>query len=234
MSFQAITKEGRPMVSRAITACILAFCAYGCTSAVEGGATEGNEPTGSVAEAINPTSCATASRDVVLNSTVSQVGPFDTPATYDNPGCNEGYIVQYDGTVNGVHYGYRLETPRTGSTDGIEVLFSLPPLKQLHSCDGALRGGGYLYERQSNGTWGLVTTIFVDSTTTSNFGITHCAMTPVLFNQVVKGSASTPHIYKVALTLDVLDPSQFAGDYPDGQGYGPLALIGCDVNHPCP
>jgi len=217
------------MVARAFVSCILVLSVYGCAVAVDG-----SEPLGEGSEAVNPTSCATATRDAVVNSSASQASPVSSPATYDNAGCNEGYIVEYDGTVSGVHYGYRLEDPRPGTNDGVRLTFSVPVPKPLHTCDGVLRGGGYLYEKQSNGTWSLVRTAFVDSTTTGGPSSTFCAMAPILFNEVRKGSATTPHIYRFALTLDVLDPSALVGSYPDGQGYGPFTLRGYDVNNPPP
>jgi len=79
-----------------------------------------------------------------------------------------------------------------------------------------------------------VRSVFVDSTTLVNFGITGCDMAPILFNEVRKGSASTPHIYRFALTLDVHDPAKFHGSYPNGQGYGPFHMVAYDVNHPSP
>jgi hypothetical protein len=77
--------------------------------------------------------CGTAPRDAVLNSSASQSQGAISPMTFDNPGCDDYYIVEFDGSVNGVHYGYRRETP-TSTDQGITLLFPnlAPPNRTLY------------------------------------------------------------------------------------------------------
>ncbi len=209
------------------SACLVGVSIMGC-----GGGTDDWEPTAGLEEPINIISCSTAPRDVVLNSTVSQWTGVSSPSSYDNPGCNEGFVVEFDGTVGGVHYGYRLNNPPPLSSQGIRVDFTTPGPKQLATCEGSLKGGAYLYEKTTSGNWQLLSSIFVNPTQLVNHGITTgCPLEGIVFNQVKKGSAQTPHIYRVAATMDVLDPSQFIGSYPDGQGYGPIFVHACDANN---
>lgn len=213
-------------------------CSWGVLVAGCGAEAGRDELTGTETEAIGITACAAATRDAVLTTNNSQATGIDSPQTFDNPGCNEGYVVEYDGVgLNGFHYGYGLENPRAGSTDGIQVTFTAPPVHSLATCEGAIQAGGYIYEKQSDGTWKFLQRQMVGATTLVNFGrTTGCAIPKITFKNVLKGSLTLPHIYRTALTIDIIDPSQFvpAGSYPDGAGYGTIHQEGCDVNNPCP
>src|SRR3954469_15689622 len=108
--------------------------------------------------------CGTAPRDAVLNSSASQSQGAISPMTFDNQGCDDYYIVEFDGTVNGVHYGYRRETP-TSTDQGITLSFPslTPPNSTLYPptiCEDSF-ARAFLYEKQSNGTWGYVTSKLV-------------------------------------------------------------------------
>jgi hypothetical protein len=186
-------------------------------------------------EAMNTASCATAARDAVVRTTQEQTTGVDSPSVYDNPGCNEGYIVEYDGSVGGVHYGYRAETPRADSTDGIQVRFEPRSTNSpAASCEGAIRAGGYLYEKRATGTWRLAASKFVESRDLGSPGLPPTCIFPVItFASVQKGSAETPHIYRTALTMDILNPNPFSANLPDGQGYGVIHQEACDAIQQC-
>ena len=49
--------------------------------------------------------CGAATRDANLNSLASQIEGLTTPATYDNPGCDLRYVIDFDGIISGVHVG---------------------------------------------------------------------------------------------------------------------------------
>jgi hypothetical protein len=203
---------------------LLVFVA-GCS-----GGAELDETVGAWDDAISVASCATAPRDVVLNSAASQEAGVTSPSVYDNPGCNEGFIVEFDGTVGGVHYGYRLDDSRGAPySDGIRLNFEAPPTQQIGTCEESVRAGGYLYEK-INGTFQLSRSIFVTGQTVADHGITrYCDLEGIVFNNVKKGTASSPHIYRVAATIDILDSFVFAGNYPDGQGYGRITVNAVDA-----
>lgn len=221
------------MITRLRT--VSSFLALAVTTAGCSDAMTTDEALDTVTEAVNPTSCATAARDWNLNASADQAAGKVTPDTYDNPGCNEGYIVEFDGTVNGEHVGYKLADPRPlpFTVDGIRVIFPQLVPNQISECTDTLRGGGYLYEKLSNGTWQLRETVFAGPYSVSDHGITRqCNLPNVIFRNVQHGTATNPHIYRVAVTMDVLQPSMFVGSHPDGQGYGPILVRAADADHP--
>jgi hypothetical protein len=216
------------------------------------------EPLGSVG------SCSVATRDLRLSPYADQVAGAVSPLAYDNPGCDEGYVVEYDGTTNGVHIGYKLEDPRPNSTDGIQVQFPHYTTVSGKTCAGALQAGGYLYEKVGQ-SWVLREQHLADAFTPAAAGSggfgggfggggpgtgggpgrgVACVFKTMTFTQVKKGTAAAPHVYRTALSVNVLDPNGFVGGaYPDGFGYGPFTQKACDVNnvcacgdfwHPCP
>jgi len=186
-------------------------------------------------EAFNTTTCGTAARDAVLRSTQEQTTGKDSPSVYDNPGCDEGYIVEYDGSVGGVHYGYRSETPRPDSTDGIQVRFApRDTISPIFTCEGAAIANGFLYKKRADGTWRFVEAKVVASRDLASPGLPPVCVFPVMtFASVQKGSAATPHIYRTALTIDILNSRPFGGDLPNGQGYGVIHQQACGANAPC-
>jgi hypothetical protein len=207
--------------------------AVGC-AATWGCGSEGFEESPTTdAEAMTFATCANATRDVVLNSGASQRDGANTPSTYDNAGCDNGYVVEFDGTVNGVHYGYRPNTPQNAD-QGITVSFPLLAVTGTtdHTiCDGAI-GTAYLYEKQSNGTWQVVWSRNESAEVRDIYGIVFgCQIPTMVFSNppVVKGTASSPHIYRVAVSAVVVSRNaDFMRRYPDGVGYGPIHIYGAD------
>jgi len=202
--------------------CLSSLCAFGCSG--EGTA----EPTDSIDQAFHVFSCANATRDVNLNGTLPQIAGVSTPTTYDNPGCSDGYIVEFDGTVNGVHYGYRPQTTRIGSNDGIHVDFRVfktsPGAANDTYCVDHYGGQAILYEKQSDGTW-LEKESYVQHSH-SNLTFSECTIASKIFHNLIKGTASEPHIYRVAVYGHNIVTA------PD-TGWGPVSIYACDVNNPC-
>ena len=212
----------KPTLVKLGLACLSSLLSFGCSGQVP------DEGTSATQEEFDTFSCGTATRDAVVNSTLSQIAGVTTPTTYDNPGCTHGYIVEFDGTVNGVHYGYRPETPRIGFTDGIHVDFPIfhtsPGAANNTYCVDNYGGIAELYEKQSNGTWLFKASYVAHSHNDLTFS--QCIVDNTVFKQVKKGTASEPHIYRVAVTGTNLALAP-------NSGWGPIAVHACDVNHPC-
>lgn len=218
---------------------LLGMCIWGALSGACAAPVDATEESiESVDEGINTSSCATAARDANLNGSADQHAGANSPFSYDNPGCNEGYIVELDGTVSGVHVGYKLAEPLF-TNDGIQVSFFPPSPNPLGFCqNGMMLGLAYLYEKV-NGAWVFRGSVSSETVTpVFNFGkLVACKLVPKYFNVVHHGTASNPHIYRVAATLDILMPELFQGGpaaFPDGKGYGNVFIRACDADNTCP
>lgn len=194
----------------------------------------------SIHAAIARGECGSARYDAVLASIQAQTAGVMSPAVYDNPGCDEGYVVDWDASSKLGEYGYGLEDPNQdpASPDGIVVEFPTFALKSPGAgCSGALQAGGFLYERQA-ARWVLTEEHFADVSQVGAAGSSgapgpYCFPKPIIFKKVKKGTPATPHIYRTAFTINVLDPARFVTDYPDGQGHGTIFQHGCDRNVIC-
>ena len=213
-----------------------ALLALGCAASVGCGSAEVGEPEVEAADPLTYVDCATAPRDAVLNSTASQLAGVRSPATFDNPGCDDYWIVEYDGTVNGVHYGYRADTP-TSSAEGITLSFTglTPPNPSSYStsiCSDSF-ARAFLYEKQSDGTWQYLSSkLFVGQ---SQHVAGHpdqlyaCGFATMRFPEVIKGTAANPHIYRIATTEYVLSrDAAYQAAFPDTKGYGPIQTYAQD------
>jgi len=223
---------------------ILVVGCVGVLGALSGACTanvEGFEATDSVTATMSTASCRTAPANVVLNPVADQRAGVDTGPFYDDPGCNEGYVVDFDGTISGVHVGYKLDQPRILTSDGIRVDFVSPrlPFEGAAPCPfDAIVGHAYLYEKV-NGSWQFrmefeqtqVTTVFASHLPH------HCEVPSATFTNLRHGTQQEPHIYRVAAGLDLIHPEIFlggAGAYPEGTGYGDVRIRACDATSPCP
>jgi hypothetical protein len=207
-----------------------ALVVVGCAASLGCGSAELGVPEAEEAEPLTYVDCGTAPRDAVLTGYASQVGGVTSPKTFDNPGCDDYYIVEYDGTVNGVHYGYRAATP-TSTAQGITLSFKglTPPNPSSYSPSicGDSFAQAFLYEKQSNGTWQYVTSKLFAGQGSHVAGspgqLYSCGFPTMRFSEVVKGTAAAPHIYRVAATEYVIShDAAYQAAFPDTVGYGPI------------
>ena len=211
-----------------------ALVVIGCAASLGCGSAElgGPEVEAAAAEAAEPLTyvdCGTAPRDAVLTGYASQVGGVTSPATFDNPGCDDYYIAEYDGTVNGVHYGYRAATP-TSTAQGITLSFTglTPPNPSSYSTTicGDSFAQAFLYEKQTNGTWQYVSSKLLAGKAMNNGTpgqLYRCYFATMRFSEVIKGTAAAPHIYRVAATEYVIShDAAYQAAFPDTVGFGPI------------
>jgi len=208
----------------------LALVALGSAASLGCGSAEPGEPEAEVQQPTVYIDCSTATRDDGLNGYATQVAGASSPATFDNPGCDDYYIVEYDGTVSGVHYGYRAATP-TNSSQGLSVDFTglTPPnpnSQPTSTCEDSY-AQGILYEKQSDGTWKYITRKLISGQPQYESGLPlrlhACYFATMRFSQVIKGTAAAPHIYRIAMSTYVISHNAaYQAAYPDTVGYGPI------------
>jgi hypothetical protein len=214
----------------AIVRCAVVGCLLG---GMTGCGSEGFSDAGPIgSETQQFVDCRNATSDRVLNSKSSQVTPVVTYSGYDNPGCDESYVVDYNGTVNGGQpYGYKLNTPRPGTNDGIRVSFGWFDAATPDQCE-FFYARADLYEKVGNNPWAYKTgrVRFPDGWSPDEFGCFY--LHPVVFADIQRGSEASPRAYRVVVHVD----ADGADHYPDGIGYGQNGLwIGAyDDQHPWP
>lgn len=229
---------------------VLGLAATGCGA-------ESGEPTGVSADSVTlppqdgppPTgqlTCPYATADAVRNASADQATEAFSKATYDNPKCQNMFVVDFDGTINGVHVGYKLATPHAGApTEGIRIeQTSFPVMRPEvpgYSCGDHISMVARLYEKQSpDGKY-----VFKESRGEvahgDTEGVTHadvCALPVITFSDIEHGTADNPHIYRVAVSTMVDDGSGLSNkaifsNYPDDLGIGFTRVRGCDATHYC-